>query len=210
MLLVAKSHAVTWLNNCTRQQDKPMAGPITWPLFEYWYYSPCFHIGAPSCLCCCLTLSEWDCYHIDRYYCNQLRRLTCPRYWSHFRCVKDRARVAVSGEDARPQPSIRSLHRSVWPPLLSRQGWALCRLTSGCTRPEETWRLPQSEGGKSRILERPSLQVHLAENLICFPAPSRLFLCAHLNLNLSPIDAIHAELGQNALSQQWCYSSCMM
>lgn len=141
-----------------------MVAPITWPLFEYWCSTPCFHIGAPSCLCCCcVTLSEWDHYHIDRFHCNQPRRLICPRCWSRFRCVKGRARVAVSGEDARAQTSIRSLHRSVWPPLPSRRGWALCRLTSGYTRPEGTWRLPQSEEGKSRILERPSLQVNFCK-----------------------------------------------
>lgn len=107
----------------------------------------------------------------------------------------------MSGEDARARLPISSLHPGVWPPR--RRDWALCRRTSARTRQRDTWRPLQSEGGKSRIPERPSLQVDFC-NAVIYPAdfpPSQsptAFCTAQPNLNLSPIKAIHAELGQNA------------
>lgn len=108
----------------------------------------------------------------------------------------------MSGEDARARLPISSLHPGVWPPR--RRDWALCRRTSARTRRRETWRPLQSEGGKSRIPERPFLQVDFFATQLFIPQISPLsqsltaFCTAQPNLNLSPIKAIHAELGQNA------------
>lgn len=141
------------------------------------------------------------------------RRPQCPHCWSRSRCVRVRARAAVSGEDARARLPISSLHPGVWPPR--RRDWALCRRTSARTRRRETWRPLQSEGGKSRIPERPFLQVDffLQRSYLSRRFPpfhSRLLLSAQRNL-ISICRPLRLST-QNWVRtrQQWCYISCMM
>ena len=112
------------------------------------------NIDAPSAPLCVVVVWHWHFFLL-------LQPPTCPRCWSRSRCVRGRARAAVSGEDARARLRIISLHPGVWPPppLPPPRGRALCRPTSAPTRRGETWRRLRSEGGNWRILERPSLQV---------------------------------------------------
>ncbi len=114
------------------------------------------HWRAVLC-CCCVTLFIPA---VGDFYSQHRQQPTCPHCWSRSRCVRARARAAVPGEDARAPLPINRLHPGVWPP--PRRGWALCRPISALTPRGETSPLLQSEGGKSRIPERPSLQVNFA------------------------------------------------
>ena len=124
------------------------------------------HTGALSSLRCCYMI-----LYIQHNTGRQIsltsthRPTKCPHCWSPSRCVRGRARAAVSGEDARVRLPISSLHPGVWPLPPPRRGWALCRPTSARTRRGETWRPLRSEAGKWRILGRPSLQVYFATQL---------------------------------------------